>query len=137
MSIQSRYPFILVLIDGDGYLFQENYLKDPESGGADAAHRLLSEIKDVVTAARLQSMSFDYQVVVNVYANRRGLTGALLEAGIISRPNDLEAFFYKFTQSQTHFQFIDCGPGKERVDTKIRGTESRYPWISASRTPSC
>jgi hypothetical protein len=121
MSLQSRYPFILVLIDGDGYLFQENYLKDPKSGGGDAAHRLLSEVKDRVKAARLQSMSFDYQVVVNVYANKRGLTGALLDAGIISHPNDLEDFFFKFTQTQTLFQFIDCGPGKERVDTKIRG----------------
>lgn len=124
LGLQSRSPFILVLIDGDGYLFQDCYLKDPESGGGDAAHRLLSEVKDRVKAAQVQSLSFDYQVVVNVYANKRGLTGALLDAGIITRPNDLEEFFCKFTQSQTHFQFVDCGPGKERVDAKLRGADN-------------
>ncbi|ERF75791.1 hypothetical protein EPUS_01621 [Endocarpon pusillum Z07020] len=116
----SQNPFISVLIDGDGYLFRDSYLKDVESGGGDAAHRLLSEIKATIKAAQLQSLSPDSQVVVNVYANKQGLTGALLEAGVISRPNDLEEFFCKFTQSQTHFQFIDCGPGKERVDAKLR-----------------
>lgn len=120
---QSKNPFILVLVDGDGYLFRDNYLKDVESGGGDAAHGLLSEINATITTAKLQSLSPDSQVVVNVYANKQGLTGALLEAGVISRPNDLEEFFCKFTQSQTHFQFIDCGPGKERVDAKLRGAD--------------
>lgn len=118
----SKNPFILVLIDGDGYIFQESYLKDAESGGRDAAHRLLSEVKDCVKAAGVQSSSSDHHVMVNVYANKRGLTGALLDAGTISHPNDLEEFFCKFTQSQSHFHFLDCGPGKERVDAKIRDT---------------
>ena len=123
-GIQSKNPFVLVLIDGDGYLFRDNYLKDGESGGGDAAHRLLSDIKDCIKAARLPSLPTDFQVVVNLYANKRGLTSALLEAEVISRPNDLEEFFCKFTQSQTHFQFIDCGPGKERVDAKLRGADN-------------
>lgn len=122
--MQSKNPFILVLIDGDGYIFQESYLKDAESGGRDAAHRLLSEVKDCVKAAGVQSLSSDHHVMVNVYANKRGLTGALLDAGTISHPNDLEEFFCKFTQSQSHFHFLDCGPGKERVDAKIRGARS-------------
>ncbi len=123
MTMQSKNTFILVLIDGDRYIFQENHLRDIETGGAKAAHRLLAEVKDSVQAAQLHHLSSDYQVVVNVYANKRGLTGALLEAGIISRPSDLEEFFCKFTQSQAHFQFVDCGPGKERVDAKIRGAD--------------
>ncbi len=97
-----------------------------ESGGGDAAHKLLSEIKNATKAAQLPSWPPDFQVVVNIYANKRGLTGALLEAEIISHPNDLEEFFCKFTQSQTHFQLIDCGPGKERVDAKLRGAESSH-----------
>lgn len=121
---QSKNPFILVLIDGDGYLFQDNYLKNVEFGGGDAAHKLLSEIKDKTGVDQLQSLPPDTQVVVNIYANKRGLTGALLEAEVISHPNDMEEFFCKFTQSETHFQLIDCGPGKERVDAKLRGADS-------------
>lgn len=61
--------------------------------------------------------------MVNVFANKRGLTGALLEGGVIPHPSQLEEFFCRFTQSQAHFQFIDCGTGKERVDVKLRGTD--------------
>jgi hypothetical protein len=121
-GMQSRNPFTLVLIDGDGYIFKGNYLKNTQSGGGEAAHHLLSAVRDRIKAAQLQDLSLDQQILVNVYANRRGLTGALLEAGIISHPNDLEEFFCKFTQSQAHFQFVDCGAGKERVDAKLRGT---------------
>ena len=123
VNSQSRNPFVLVLADGDGYRFDDHYLKDAESGGGDAAHRLLSEVKNCITAAQSHNLPSDSEVVVNIYANKRGLTGALLEAGTISNPNDLENFFCKFTQSQAHFQFVDCGSGKERVDVKVRGAE--------------
>jgi hypothetical protein len=123
MAMQSKNPFILVLIDGDGYLFEDDYLKNAESGGGDAAHRLLSAVQDYVKMARLQGLSSDPSIMVNIYGNKRGLTGALLEAEIITHPRDLENFFCKFTQSHTHFQYIDCGPGKERADAKLRGPD--------------
>jgi hypothetical protein len=122
---QSKNPFILVLIDGDGYLFEDDYLKNAESGGGDAAHRLLSAVQDCVRAAQLQGLSSDSPIMINIYGNKRGLTGALLEAEIITHPRDLENFFCKFTQSHTHFQYIDCGPGKERADAKLRGAAHR------------
>lgn len=122
-STQAKIPFILVLVDGDGYLFQDSYFKDGGSGGGDAAHRLLSEVRKCVKGAKLQNLQSEYHVMINVYANKRGLIGTLLTDGVISHPNDLEAFFCRFTQSQTHFQFIDCGAGKERVDAKLRGAD--------------
>lgn len=123
MTSQSRNPFILVLVDGDGYIFHDQYLKNPESGGGDAAHRLLSQVTECINAAQSHTLPPDSEILVYIYANKRGLTGALLEAGIISNPTELENFLCKFTQSQAHFQFVDCGPGKERVDAKVRGAE--------------
>jgi hypothetical protein len=124
VTSQSKNPFVLVLVDGDGYIFHDQYLKNPESGGGDAAHRLLSEVRDCINAAQLHSLPPDSEIVVNIYANKRGLTGALLDAGTIPNSTDLENFLCKFTQSQAYFQFVDCGPGKERVDAKVRGAEN-------------
>lgn len=59
--------------------------------------------------------------MVNVYANKAGLAKTLYEAGMIKSPILLESFFTSFTQSRPLFQFVDCGPGKERVDSKLRG----------------
>lgn len=115
------------MIDGDGYQFQDSHFKDGGSGGGAAAHRLLSEVQNCVRATQSQNFSAEYQVMVNVYANKRGLVGALVTDGVISHPNDLDDFFCRFTQSQTHFQFIDCGAGKERVDAKLRGSDMQPP----------
>lgn len=61
------------------------------------------------------------ELMVNVYANKSGLARALYDAGMIDHPNSLETFFQSFSRGKSLFQFIDCGPGKERADAKLRG----------------
>ena len=59
--------------------------------------------------------------MVNVYANKVGLARTLYDAGMIDHPNAFETFFQSFTRGKSLFHFIDCGPGKERADAKLRG----------------
>ena len=119
--LQARNPFVLVLVDADGYIFREVFLKEASgSGGAQAAHQLYIEVQNYVRSNNVLQQS-EYHVMVNIYANKTGLAKALHEAGLIGHPTQLDAFYTSFTRSQPLTQFIDCGPGKERADTKLRG----------------
>ena len=113
--------FVLVLVDGDGYIFQSKFFQNRESGGAEAAQQLLSDVKTYVKANPSKDISTDFEVMVNVYANKKGLAKTLTEAGYLSGEAELESFFRQFNQSQPLFHFIDCGYGKESADAKLRG----------------
>ena len=113
--------FVLVLVDGDGYIFQSKFFQNKESGGAEAAQQLLSDVKTYVKANPSKDISTDFEVMVNVYANKKGLAKTLAEAGYLSGEAELESFFRQFNQSQPLFHFIDCGYGKESADAKLRG----------------
>ena len=73
--------FVLVLVDGDGYIFQSKFFQNKESGGAEAAQQLLSDVKTYVKANPSKDISTDFEVMVNVYANKKGLAKTLTEAG--------------------------------------------------------
>ena len=119
---QARNNFVLVLVDGDGYIFQSRFLSNRESGGAAAAQQLLSDIKAYIRENL--NMPAEFEVMVNVYANKRGLAKLLTDVGHVAGESDLENFFCKFNQSQPLFHFLDCGYGKESADTKLKGKKS-------------
>ena len=118
---QARNLFVLVLVDGDGYIFQPKFFQDKESGGAAAAQQLLSDVKTYVKTNLSNSLSTDFEVMVNVYANKKGLAKLLTEAAFLYGEVELESFFRQFNQSHPLFHFIDCGYGKESADAKLRG----------------
>jgi hypothetical protein len=125
--------FVLVLVDGDGYIFQPRFFQNRDSGGAAAAQQLLSDVKSYVKTNVAEAIATDVDVMVNVYANKKGLAKTLAEAGYLSGEAELEGFFRQFNQSHPLFHFIDCGYGKESADAKLRG-ESRVWWKVTARS---
>ncbi|EWC48405.1 hypothetical protein DRE_02174 [Drechslerella stenobrocha 248] len=115
------YPYIQVLIDGDGMLFDLELIKRKKDGGSEAAERLLQEIRELVRIKgdKLRSMR-DFDIRALVFANLDGLSKTLVKANLIN-PGDLQQFFIGFTQRLEHVNFIDVGYGKEMADSKIRG----------------
>ena len=53
-----------------------------------------------------------------------GLSKALQRDGSLDNPEDLRDFTLGFTQGKASFDFIDVGYGKERADSKIKGSSS-------------
>lgn len=125
--------FVLVLVDGDGYIFQSKFFQNRDSGGAAAAQQLLSDVKTYVRANVAGALATDVDVMVNVYANKKGLAKTLAEAGYLSAEAELEGFFRQFNQGHPLFHFIDCGYGKESADAKLRG-ESHDWWKATARS---
>lgn len=111
--IQSSHNFVVVLVDGDGAIFQDYLLSMGKEGGAEAAHQLYTTIKEEVKAKYPDAIS-DWSIVVQVVLNLQGLAMKLASCGIISSPTELVSFGRAFGLAQPLFSFVDVGIGKER-----------------------
>ncbi|MDI1489480.1 MAG: hypothetical protein OHK93_008759 [Ramalina farinacea] len=117
-SVMNRDPFILVLIDGDGTIFNDKLLAKGEAGGKDAAAYLWSSVSQFVHE-RIPDLATDYKIVTRVYANLKGLGDVCQRAGLVETPAVINDFARGFTGSKQLFDFVDVGVGKDRADDKI------------------
>ncbi|KAK4995103.1 hypothetical protein LTR66_005011 [Elasticomyces elasticus] len=117
---QDASPFVVALIDGDGAIFQDALLAAGASGGADASHKLLTDIRSHVAARHPDTNTAGWSILVQIYCNIEGLTKKLLSVGMLKSMGDLAAFARSFTLNQPLFNFTDVGSGKENADYKIR-----------------
>lgn len=116
-----RNRFAVVLIDGDGYHFNRSFYQNGDSGGgAQAAHALFTDVQNHLRSIK-HDFSGDIEVMAVIFFNKQVPTRVLLDADVLQRPVQFDEFIWSFTSSRSLFQAIDCGPGKERVDAKIRG----------------
>lgn len=115
---QERNPYALVLVDGDGYIFQDLLVqKGSDDGGGNAARALNEAVR-----ASLQAKGLDHcQVMVRVYADVAGVSKALYKAGLCGpEKRSLSPFIASFNRSFGHTDFVDAGDLKENADFKLR-----------------
>ena len=120
LTYQNRDPYILVLIDGDGMIFDKKFLKQGEAGGVQAATVLHKAVAEWAAANVIECPS-DVKVVVRVYANVKCLADACTKAGLVDSPVKVEEFARGFTRGRTLIDFTDVGAGKDCADGKISG----------------
>ena len=120
-ALLARNQFALVLIDGDGYHFNRTLYKN-ESGGAQAAHALYTEVQQYLKANGESNENMEVMAII--FFNKQVPSQALLDAGIIQTSHQFNEFLWSFTSSRSLFQVVDCGPGKERADAKLRGAQA-------------
>jgi len=137
----------MILIDSDGMVFLDEFLRDGFDGGRRAAAQLhnsvfqyiQNDLETVPPAACSQCPHYklanrlmgNILVSCRVYANVKGLADVLVRAGIIPNTGHFEAFVRGFNGSgKTLFDFIDVGPGKDRADEKIIGQYFRRRVVS-------
>lgn len=117
---QERDPFVLVLIDGDGMIFEDHLIKQGEIGGKEAAAALWVATRDYVHQI-IPGLPPGFKIVARIYANLRGLGETCHRAAILENPSTIDNFARGFTGSKYLFDFIDVGVGKDRADDKISG----------------
>ncbi|KAH6847680.1 hypothetical protein B0I37DRAFT_341873 [Chaetomium sp. MPI-CAGE-AT-0009] len=120
---QERNPFVLVLVDGDGYVFNDTFLSQRAEGGGPAAQALNDEVK-----ASLRRKGLEHcQVMVRIYANVFGLSKALSKTGVVGADcRSLAPFIAGFNRSYGLSEFVDAGQLKENADFKIRAMLRLY-----------
>ncbi|KAJ5558196.1 Zinc finger CCCH-type [Penicillium sp. DV-2018c] len=117
---QDRNPFVLVLVDGDGYMFKEHFLKQGSEGGVNVARELSDSIKELMHST-MGVQAEQCRIMVRVYANVLGLSKALARAGLMGHEaRSLAPFTSSFTRAQELFDYVDAADKKEGSDFKIR-----------------
>ncbi|KAF9700746.1 hypothetical protein EKO04_002026 [Ascochyta lentis] len=114
----SETPFVMVLIDGDGTIFREEYVRSGEAGGRHAASQLDTAVHKWIEH-ETTDVPLGARVICRIYANVRGLAEVLVRTGAIDHIEVFEDFVRGFTRAKAMFDFVDVGPGKDRADEKI------------------
>ncbi|EME42490.1 hypothetical protein DOTSEDRAFT_73356 [Dothistroma septosporum NZE10] len=118
--------FAMVLIDGDGAIFQDALLQKGDKGGVEAAHLLHAQLQHYLKDVYPDANVSDWSIVVHVVLNLGDLSAALSASGITSTMAHLAEFGRGFGAARPLFNFIDVGRGKERADHKIRESLRLY-----------
>ncbi|KAH7068645.1 hypothetical protein FB567DRAFT_482944 [Paraphoma chrysanthemicola] len=115
---KARNPYVLVLIDGDGYIFNDELIRDKEEGGMRAARML----NDAVEKYLQQSVpeARNARVVVRIYADLTNLSKQLAKAKLAGlEKRSLAPFSAAFTRAISLFDFVDA-LDEEGTKFKIR-----------------
>ncbi|POS77881.1 hypothetical protein DHEL01_v203720 [Diaporthe helianthi] len=114
---QERNPFVLVLVDADGYVFDDDLIAAGQEGGARAAKLL----NDTIKASKRRKGLEHCETMVRVYANVAGLSKALSKANLLGADKrSLAPFIANFNRSYGLTDFVDAGEFKENADFKLR-----------------
>lgn len=111
---------MLVLLDGDGMIFEDHLIQKGEDGGREAASMLWAAVRDYVHK-HITGLASDFKIMTRIYANLKGLGDVCHRTGILEKPSLIEDFARGFTGSKQLFDFVDVGSGKDRADDKISG----------------
>lgn len=119
---------IVVLIDGDGAIFNTKLIAQGQAGGHVAAQKL----SDSITQHLMTSYGANhYQLWVYVFLGKRGLADAFGRAGLLAAKTKFDDFIMGFNQAAERFIMLDVGNAKEAADTKIKGTHLCVPHLIA------
>ncbi|KAJ2915292.1 hypothetical protein MD484_g5148, partial [Candolleomyces efflorescens] len=105
---------LVVLIDGDGAIFDLELIAQGEEGGHKAASLLSEGI-----AKHLPNHN-GHQLWVYVFLNKRGLSETFDRVSEHQARSKLDDFMIGFNQSTERFIMVDVGSAKEAADSKIK-----------------
>ncbi|EXJ85597.1 hypothetical protein A1O1_05963 [Capronia coronata CBS 617.96] len=116
--------FVLVLIDGDGMPFLDEFVSRGLEGGEDAGKHLRTAVLNYYqTHAKYHA---DDRVVMRIYANAKGLGRTSKAAKIIPDESVFDQFMIGFNRSHPLSDFIDAGHHKEAADSKLKANFELY-----------
>jgi hypothetical protein len=122
----AQNQFVLALIDGNRYTFADSYLKNTETGGADAARDLAAQIRNYIQENGLANDPSKVTLMVHIFANKTAMSQALVDSGTISGPGEFDEFIAQFMCGRPFLYFMDCGSSEGAVDSKIQGQLSNF-----------
>ncbi|WKT40843.1 hypothetical protein QSH57_005649 [Fusarium oxysporum f. sp. vasinfectum] len=116
-SIRSANNYVFIIMDGNGLIFDNRFIKQGREGGKQAAQALL------LAVARLcPSLPSSFEIFCDVLVNIAEMGRALLNDGSIDDPSLFHEFAIGFTEAKSSFNFIDIGLGKGTLVRKIQET---------------
>ncbi|GFN12620.1 hypothetical protein ABZX51_008229 [Aspergillus tubingensis] len=106
-AIMDREPFIVVLLDGTGIIFKDEFLQRGEEGGKVAANKLAVALKDYV-ASNFPGLD-NPKIITRMYVNLKDLSEMCVRGVISTDPSSIEGFAKGFNNGHPLFDLVDTG----------------------------
>ncbi|GLA95137.1 hypothetical protein AtubIFM61612_009593 [Aspergillus tubingensis] len=121
-AIMDREPFIVVLLDGTGIIFKDEFLQRGEEGGKVAANKLAVALKDYV-ASNFPGLD-NPKIITRMYVNLKDLSEMCVRGVISTDPSSIEGFAKGFNNGHPLFDLVDTG--LDNAHDKIAGTHQDF-----------
>ncbi|KAK3628121.1 hypothetical protein LTR56_014250 [Elasticomyces elasticus] len=111
-------PFVVLLVDGNDYIFSNEFMGDGVDGGLRAAHRL-----EEVLAARMEDLGIgNCSTIVRVYASHGHLSRILERQGVHTAGGKVVGpFAFKFTRTNDLFDFtFTAGSTRPKIRASLQ-----------------
>ena len=132
-TLINNNPFVVVVVDGNNFLFNDAFVRDGEKGGRRAALVFKDELTEWVSKSVTDAPK-DFKVLVKVYADLKGLAGTFMRGGVTENLSTFSEFARGFNKLSL-FDFIDTEGGD--INNKIVGKSwSRVSFIALITYPS-
>ncbi|KAJ5558970.1 hypothetical protein N7461_002942 [Penicillium sp. DV-2018c] len=122
--MMDREPFVVLLLDGEGIIFKDEFLQLGEQGGRNAAKQLWKSLQSYVTT-NLATIT-EPKIMTKIYLNVKGLIETYVRGGINLDASTLSDFIRGFNESTSFFEIVDVGTGKNKAHDKIKEAFKLY-----------
>lgn len=116
---QDREPFVVVLLDGEGMIFKDEYLQQGEEGGRSAAKQLEAGLRSYLSK-NLPGIN-EPKLLTKIYLNVKGFGELCSRSGLITDAAAIHDFIRGFNETMSFSEIIDIGSDKNRAYNKIEG----------------
>ncbi|KAJ3569508.1 hypothetical protein NP233_g5002 [Leucocoprinus birnbaumii] len=117
-EIQIQSTRLVMIIDGDGAIFDRELISLGRKGGENAARDLADHVQNYFKS---NDSSQFFQSRVYIFFNKQGLGKALRTKGHLEdAPAKLDEFQIGFNTASPRFLMVDVGGGKEAADHKVK-----------------
>ncbi|KAJ5457990.1 Zinc fingerCCCH-type [Penicillium sp. IBT 31633x] len=123
-NMMDREPFVVLLLDGEGIIFKDEFLQQGEQGGRNAAKQLWKSLQGYVTT-NLSTIT-EPKIMTKIYLNVKGLIEMYIRGGMNLEFSTLSEFIRGFNESASFFEIVDVGTGKSKAHDKIKEAFKLY-----------
>ncbi|QQK40568.1 CCCH zinc finger protein [Penicillium digitatum] len=123
-KMMDREPFVVLLLDGEGIIFKDEFLQLGEQGGRNAAKQLWKSLQGYVTT--ILSTITEPKIMTKIYLNVKGLVETYFRGGIALEASTVSEFIRGFNESASFFEIVDVGTGKNKAHDKIKEAFKLY-----------
>ncbi|CAO2656000.1 Nn.00g048030.m01.CDS01 [Neocucurbitaria sp. VM-36] len=115
---KNRNPYVLVLVDGNGYIFNDELIREKEEGGMHAARMLNDAVEKYLQQSVPEARTS--RVIVRIYADLTNLSKQLAKSKVTGlEKRSIAPFSAAFTRAISLFDFVDA-LDEEGTKFKIR-----------------
>lgn len=109
----------MVLLDGEGLIFRDEFLQQGERGGRDAAAQLSVALQRYV-GKHFPGIASP-KIMTKIYINTKALGDMCIRGGVLNDLSLIADFVRAFNETIPLFEIVDIGPEKDSACYTIGG----------------